>query len=87
MMCAYIDVKYINMCSSLLEKFKQKTSSLWNFRCPYCGDSKKYPLCDGSHRKLEGIQPVRIWFHDDLTVSFSREKGKLQLKLEKLEEN
>ena len=41
MMCAYIDVKYINMCSSLLEKFKQKTSSLWNFRCPICGDSQK----------------------------------------------
>ena len=52
-----------------------------------CGESKKYPLCDGSHRELEGIQPVRIWFHDDLTVSFSREKGKLQLKLKKLQEN
>ena len=52
-----------------------------------CGESKKYPLCDGSHRKLEGIQPVRIWFHEDLAVFFSKEKGKLQLKLEKLEEN
>ena len=41
MMCAYIDVKYINLCSSILEKFKQKTSSLWNFRCPVCGDSQK----------------------------------------------
>ena len=41
MMCEYIDVKYINLCSSILEKFKQKTSSLWNFRCPVCGDSQK----------------------------------------------
>tara|TARA_B110000495_G_scaffold157674_1_gene141404 strand:- start:185 stop:1183 length:999 start_codon:yes stop_codon:yes gene_type:complete len=41
MTCAYIDVKYINLCSSILEKFKQKTSSLWNFRCPVCGDSQK----------------------------------------------
>jgi len=40
-MNAYIDVKYINMCSSGLDKFKQKTNSLWNFRCPLCGDSQK----------------------------------------------
>ena len=40
-MNAYIDVKYINLCSSSLDKFKQKTSNLWNFRCPICGDSQK----------------------------------------------
>ena len=50
-----------------------------------CGKSDKYPLCDGSHRKLEGIEPVRIWFHEDLEVFFSRENGKLQLKVEKSE--
>ena len=42
MMCTFIDIKYINMCASTLDKFKQKTSSLWNFRCPICGDSQKY---------------------------------------------
>ncbi len=40
-MNAYIDVKYINLCSSSLDKFKQKNSNLWNFRCPICGDSQK----------------------------------------------
>ena len=40
-MNAYIDVKYINLCSSSLEKFKQKNNNLWNFRCPLCGDSQK----------------------------------------------
>ena len=40
-MNAFIDVKYINICSSTLEKFKQKTNNLWNFRCPICGDSQK----------------------------------------------
>ena len=50
-----------------------------------CGKSKKYPLCDGTHRELEGIQPVRTWLHEDLEVSFSRENGKLQLKVEKIE--
>ena len=50
-----------------------------------CGKSDKYPLCDGTHKNFEGIQPVRIWFHEDSEVSFSRENGKLQLKVEKLE--
>ena len=40
-MNAYIDVKYINLCSSSLEKFKQKNNNLWQFRCPICGDSQK----------------------------------------------
>lgn len=37
----YIDVKYINLCSTILDKFKQKTNSLWQFRCPICGDSQQ----------------------------------------------
>ena len=41
MSSSYIDVMYINLCSSLLEKFRQKHTNLWNFRCPICGDSKK----------------------------------------------
>jgi len=41
MSSSYIDVKYINLCSSLLKRFKQKHTNLWNFRCPICGDSKK----------------------------------------------
>jgi len=40
-MNAYIDVKYINLVSSSLDYFKQKGQSLWNFRCPICGDSQK----------------------------------------------
>ena len=40
-MASYIDVKFINICSSSLDKFKQKTTNLWNFRCPICGDSQK----------------------------------------------
>ena len=43
------------------------------------------PLCDGTHRELDGIEPVRTWFHEDLEVFFSRENGKLQLKVEKIE--
>ena len=37
----YIDVKYINLISSRLSKFKKVKPTLYNFRCPICGDSQK----------------------------------------------
>ena len=40
-MSSFIDVKYINLLSTRLEKFKRKSDFLYNFRCPHCGDSKK----------------------------------------------
>jgi hypothetical protein len=40
-MMSYLDVKYINLISPQLLKFSRKKDSLYNFRCPYCGDSKK----------------------------------------------
>jgi len=36
-----IDTKYIRLVSSRLRNFKQKNSYLFNFSCPYCGDSQK----------------------------------------------
>ena len=40
-MSIIIDRKYISQISSRLDKFVQKKDSLYNFRCPLCGDSKK----------------------------------------------
>ena len=40
-MSSYIDIKYLNIVSPQLQKFKKKSDNLWNFRCPYCGDSQK----------------------------------------------
>jgi len=40
-MSVYIDRKYLAFVSSKLEQFKQKKQDLYNFRCPYCGDSKR----------------------------------------------
>lgn len=40
-MSNYIDVKYLNLLSSQLGQFKRKNDNLWNFRCPFCGDSQK----------------------------------------------
>ena len=37
----YTEIKYLNLLSTRLEKFKQKKDYLWNFRCPLCGDSER----------------------------------------------
>ena len=40
----YIEQKYLSIVSSQLSQFKKKGDSLYNFRCPYCGDSQKSRL-------------------------------------------
>ena len=37
----YIDQKYLLLASSQLQGFKKKNDYVFNFRCPYCGDSEK----------------------------------------------
>jgi transcription elongation factor Elf1 len=37
----FVDVKYINLISSRLQRFKKVKNNLYNFRCPICGDSQK----------------------------------------------
>ena len=39
---SFIDIKYARLVGGRLDKFKEKKSGLYNFRCPYCGDSQKY---------------------------------------------
>ena len=46
-----------------------------------CGLSKNQPLCDGTHKEEGDSQPIRIWFDKDQTIFFSRENGKLQLRI------
>ena len=36
----YIDTKYISLISHRLRNFTKKGDYLWNFSCPYCGDSQ-----------------------------------------------
>lgn len=40
-MSVYIDRKYLGTVSHKLELFKQKNNDLYNFRCPFCNDSRK----------------------------------------------
>jgi transcription elongation factor Elf1 len=38
---SFVDSKYIGLLSPRLQKFKQVKNNLYNFRCPYCGDSQR----------------------------------------------
>ena len=38
----FVDVHYVNLLSSRLDKFTRKKEDLYNFRCPYCGDSQRH---------------------------------------------
>ena len=38
----FVDIKFIHLISHRLDKFTKLRDFLYNFRCPYCGDSEKY---------------------------------------------
>jgi len=38
----FVDSHYVSLLSGRLDKFVRKKSGLYNFRCPYCGDSQKH---------------------------------------------
>jgi transcription elongation factor Elf1 len=38
----WLDTKYIGLMSNRLRNYKRKSDSLWNFSCPFCGDSQKH---------------------------------------------
>lgn len=38
----WLQQKYIGIISTRLDKFKRKSSTLYSFRCPICGDSEKF---------------------------------------------
>jgi len=37
----YVDAKYVSLLSTRLQKFKRVKPTLYNFRCPICGDSQR----------------------------------------------
>lgn len=40
---SWIEEKYVGLLSAKLEKFQRKSSGIYCFRCPICGDSKSNP--------------------------------------------
>ncbi len=41
-MSEFVDSHYVSLLSGRLDKFAKKKADLYNFRCPYCGDSQKH---------------------------------------------
>ena len=58
-MSAYLDEKYVGLLGPLLRNFKRKSSNVFNFSCPYCGDSAS------NSRKARGyvINRGQGWFY------------------------
>jgi transcription elongation factor Elf1 len=40
-MSLWIDQKYLSLLSARLDRYTRKSDKLYNFRCPFCGDSQK----------------------------------------------
>ena len=43
-MSIFVDKKFLKLLSPKLSRFSQKKEDLFNFRCPFCGDSQKNKL-------------------------------------------
>lgn len=43
----YVEQRFVQLLAPRLHQFKQKSSNLWNFKCPYCE-------ADSTHRKARG---------------------------------
>lgn len=43
-MSSWLDVKYVNLISNQLRNFKRKSNNIYNFSCPFCGDSERNTL-------------------------------------------
>lgn len=89
----YIDKKYAQLSSVYLKRFKEVRTNLYNFRCPFCGDSKKnevktrgYLFEDENKLYFKcwncGLSKTMAGFLDDLNPELAKE-----YKFEKLKES
>tara|TARA_B100001113_G_scaffold310804_1_gene274255 strand:- start:631 stop:1629 length:999 start_codon:yes stop_codon:yes gene_type:complete len=54
----FVDDKYIRFVGSRLDKFKSVKPGLYNFRCPYCGDSQKHKNKARGYFFLKGAEYI-----------------------------
>lgn len=89
----HLDRKYAQLASLHLKRFKELRKNLYNFRCPFCGDSKKnevkargYLFEDDNSLYYKcwncGISKTMTGFLDELCPELSKE-----YKFEKLKES
>ena len=54
----FVDDKYIRFVGGRLDKFKAVKPGLYNFRCPYCGDSQKHKNKARGYFFLKGAEYI-----------------------------
>jgi transcription elongation factor Elf1 len=71
-MSIYVDRKYIGLIQYRLEGFVQKKPDLYNFRCPFCLDSKKSKTkLRGYIYKLQKVEALAYRCHNcGMSISF-----------------
>lgn len=62
---SHLEVKYILLISPRLQKFKKRSGNLFNFRCPFCGDSEKNPHKARAYM-FEKLANFRFYCHNCL---------------------
>ena len=75
---SYIDTKYLNFISPQLQMFKKKGDNLWNFRCPYCGDSQKSKTKARGfvfRKKNEVLNPLKICLRNTPQDALLKKEG------------
>jgi DNA primase len=65
----WIQVKYLNLLSSRLQRFK-KVNTQYNFRCPICGDSKKNQTKARGWMLTKGSKVMYHCFNCTVTLSY-----------------
>lgn len=64
-MSIYVDRKFIGLIQYRLERFTQKNADLYNFRCPFCLDSKKSKIkARGFIYKMDNINSYAYRCHN-----------------------
>lgn len=58
----YVDVKYLLLLSSKLDRYVRKSEYLWNFRCPFCGDSTVSKLKARGYVHRNKKDPTKLSF-------------------------
>ena len=71
-MSIYIDRKYLLLVSSRLRNFKQKKDDLFNFSCPFCGDSKKNKLKSRGYIYRKNNDYFYICHNCSVSTTFSK---------------
>lgn len=68
----WLDVKYLRLISGRLPHFKQKSKDNWNWRCVWCGDSRKSQVKARAYAYVRKQQLVCYCHNCSRSMSFAK---------------